>query len=87
MDWGYIIGYIGIALGLGVAPPQLIKIRRTGRTKDISLATYAFLIGAMGCYLLHAIYIHSPVFIIAQSINLTVNSVILGLLIKNGHHG
>ena len=86
MEIGYIIGFVGIALGLGVAPPQLIKIKRTGRTKDISLATYAFLVGALVCYLLHAIYIHSLVFILAQSISLIVNSIILGLLLKNGHH-
>lgn len=83
MDAGYIIGFVGIALGLCVAPPQLYKIIKTGKTGDISLATYIFLCVAIGCYLWHAIYISSSVFITAQSVNLTTNSIVLCLLIKS----
>lgn len=83
MEFGYLIGWTGVGLGLLVAPPQLIKIIRTGKCDDISLITYAALCGALICYLLHAIYINSIVFTVAQSINLVVNSVILVLLIRN----
>ena len=82
MDIGYLIGWTGVGFGLLVAPPQLVKIIRTKRTNDISLYTYAFLCLALVCYLIHAIYISAPVFIVAQSINLTTNSIILVLLIK-----
>jgi len=80
---GYLIGWMGVAFGLLVAPPQLIKIVRTGKSGDISLLTYGALCLALVCYLLHAIYINSPVFITAQSINLVTNSVILVFLIRH----
>ena len=82
MDIGYLIGFLGIALGLCVAPPQLLKIIKTGKTGDISLMTYIFLILAISCYLWHAIYIESVVFQIAQTVNLTTNTIVLCLLIK-----
>lgn len=77
------IGWLGVAFGLMVAPPQLWKILKTGKTDGISLLTYSFLFLALVCYLIHAIYINDIVFITAQSINITTNSVILGLLIKH----
>lgn len=82
MDWGYLVGWTGVGLGLLVAPPQLYKIIKTGKCNDISLLTYTALCGALICYLLHAIYINSIVFTVAQSINLATNSAILVLLIK-----
>lgn len=84
MEIGYIIGWLGVLFGLLVAPPQLIKILRTGKVDGISLATYTFLFCALICYLIHAIYIKSLVFTVAQSVNLTTNGVILMLLIKKG---
>ena len=81
------IGWIGVALGLLVAPPQLWKILRTKETKGISLWTYTFLVGALVFYLIHAILIKDAVFITAQSINITTNSVILWLLIKRRYGG
>ena len=82
MDIGYLIGFLGIALGVCVPIPQIIKIIKTGKTGDISLKTYTFLVLALVCYLSHAIYIESIVFTIAQSINLTTNTTVLYLLIK-----
>ena len=83
MDLGYLIGWLGVALGLLVAPPQLYKIIKTGRTKDISLVTYIFLCLALVCYLIHAIHIQAMVFIVAQAINLTTNTAILVIMIRN----
>ena len=74
---GYFIGWLGVAFGLFVAPPQLYKIITTGETQAISLVTYTFLCLALVCYLIHAIHIKSKVFITAQSINLVTNTVIL----------
>jgi len=75
------IGWLGVAFGLCVAPPQLYKIIKTGKTEAISRATYSFLCLALACYLVYAIYIGDPVFITAQSINLVINSIVLGYLI------
>ena len=79
---GYLIGWVGVFWGLLVAPPQLWKIIKTGRTDGISLMTYIFLFLALLCYLIHAISIKSPVFVVAQSLNLVTNGIILWLLIK-----
>jgi len=84
MKLGHLIGWIGVGLGLLVAPPQLIQIISTGETADISIWTYTFLCLALVCYLIHAIHIKSKVFITAQSINIVINGIILGYLIIGG---
>ena len=82
MDFGYVVGFIGIGLGVCVPIPQLLKIKRTGVIDGISVKTYIFLCFALASYLVHAIYIDSLVFTVAQSVNLATNSVILGLLVR-----
>lgn len=76
------VGIMGIVLGLCVAPPQLWKIIKTGKTSDISVWTYSFLVGALFCYLIYAISIRDTIFITAQSVNLVTNGVILFYLIR-----
>ena len=78
-----IIGWLGVAFGLLVAPPQLYKILKKRNTNGISLLTYIFLCLALVAYLIHAINIQDPVFIVAQSVNITVNFVILILLLRH----
>jgi len=82
VDIGYLIGWTGVLLGIGVPIPQLRRILKTKRANDVSLGTYILLCGALICYLIHAIHISAPVFIVAQSINLTTNSIILVLLFR-----
>ncbi len=84
MEFGYLIGWIGVAFGILVPIPQLLKIKRTKVIDGISLKTYLFLCMAIACYLAHAIYISAEVFIVAQSTNLTTNSIILGILWRRG---
>ncbi len=81
MEIGNIIGYIGVVLGLAVPVPQLLKLARTG-SSGVSLGTYVFLCLALVCYLIHAIYIGSPVFTISQSVNLATNTAILVVLTR-----
>lgn len=76
------VGVAGIIFGILVAPPQLYKIIRTGKTGDISVWTYTFLVCCMTCYLVYAISIKDAVFITAQAVNLTVNAIILGFLLR-----
>ena len=83
MEFGYVIGWVGVFFGLLVAPPQLIKILRSGKTEGISVLTYIFLTCALACYVWHSFYINSVVFQVAQSIGLTVNLTILYLLVKS----
>jgi uncharacterized protein with PQ loop repeat len=77
------VGWLGVAFGLLVAPAQLWKIIKTGKTDGISLITYMALCLALLCYLLYAIAIRDTVFITAQSINLSVNGAILIALIRD----
>ena len=79
---GYWIGWAGVLTGLLVAPPQLLKIIRTGKTDGISIVTYWALVFALLFYLIHAIYIGSLVFVVAQAINLLTNGVILIMLLR-----
>jgi len=76
-----IVGWLGVAAGFLVAPPQLYKILKHKKTDGISRVTYSFLVLALICYLIHAISIGDMVFITAQSINLFTNTIILGYLI------
>ena len=81
MKYGDKVGWLGVLLGLAVAPPQLFRIIMTGQTEAISVVTYTFLLLAMSCYLYHAVHLRSKVFITAQSINLVTNFAILMYLI------
>jgi len=87
MELGFVVGWMGVAFGLCVPIPQLIKIFKTRQVEAIALGTYAFLICCLICYLIHAIYIKSPVFTAAQSINLVTNGSILAYLIKRKYYG
>ncbi len=80
---GELIGWMGVILGVCVPLPQLYRIWKTKVVGGVSLGTYTFLVLALTCYLAHAIYINSPVFITAQSINLGTNFIIWGILIKD----
>ena len=82
MDIGYLVGWVGLFFGILVPIPQLYKMIKTGKSRSVSLLTYVFLCLAMIGYLIHAIYISAPVFIVAQSVNLTNNSIILIILIR-----
>ena len=87
MELGYIIGWVGVLFGLAVPVPQLIKIIRTKSMNDVSMGTYIFLCLTLTCYLIHAIWISAPVFIVAQSLNLVNNTLILGLLVRGKMKG
>jgi len=84
---GYWIGWFGVAFGLLVPLPQLVRIFRTKSLVNISLGTYTLLIMCLCCYLVHAIYIKSEVFATAQSINLLTNGSIWTLLMLNKFKG
>jgi uncharacterized protein with PQ loop repeat len=77
-----VIGWIGVVLGIFVAPLQLYKILKTKCVDGISIPTYIALCGALICYWYHAAEIRDPVFITAQSVNLIANAIILILLLR-----
>ena len=81
-DWPHTIGWIAVFFGVMVPIPQLYRMIKTGKSKDVSMMTYVFLCIAMTGYLILAISIREWVFIAAQSLNLTTNGVILAIKIR-----
>ena len=82
MDYAHIIGWFAVFFGVMVPLPQLYRMIKTGKSKDVSMLTYVFLCIAMTGYLILAISIGEWVFIVAQSLNLITNSVILSIKIR-----
>ena len=82
MDFGYLIGWIGLGFGVFVPLPQLYKMFKTKRLEDVSLGTYTLLVCCLLCYLVHAIHIKAIVFVCAQALGLVLNSAIWVLLIR-----
>ena len=74
-----IIGWIGVILGIAVAFPQLIKSIKEKSTKGVSKGTYQLLFLCILCYLVRAIAIKEPIFIVSNSINLVVVGAMLYL--------
>ena len=77
-----LIGWAGVAFVTTCSIPQLIKIIRTGRSRDVSAATYLLLVVGMFCYLIYAIHIEDTVFTVSNSIGLVSNGTILALKVR-----
>ena len=73
------IGWIGMVLSIATSVPQIVKSARERSTKGLSLVTYQVLFAAMACYLVRAVAIKEPVFIISGVVNLIVTSGMLYL--------
>jgi uncharacterized protein with PQ loop repeat len=75
--WSEMIGWVGMVLSIVTTVPQFVKSAREKSTKGLSLMAYQVLFAAMACYLVRAIVIKDPVFIISSVINLILT---LGML-------
>lgn len=80
MDFGYLIGWFGACIGITVPLFQIRKLLKYRDGTGVSILTYTALECALLCYLLHAIYIHSEVFTVIQSVNLCTNGFVLAWL-------
>lgn len=78
-----LIGWVGVCIGVVVPLPQLYNIFRYNKVSGVSIGTYSLLVMAMACYLIHAINIRDAVFVVAQSINILTNGLVLIMLIKS----
>ena len=77
-----IIGWTGVVIGIFVSVPQLIKSLKNKSTQGVSKHTYQLLFIAMLCYLVRAIAIKEPIFIVSNSINIVVTGTVLYLFKK-----
>ena len=77
-----IIGWVGVVLGILVSVPQLIKSIKEKSTKGVSLHVYQLLFLAVLCYLVRAIAIREPIFIVSNAISLITTAMVLYLFKK-----
>ena len=77
-----IIGWIGVVLGILVSVPQAIKSIKEKSTKGVSLQAYQLLFLTVLCYLIRAIAIREPIFIVSNAANLIVTGIVLYLFKK-----
>jgi len=77
-----ILGSIAVFLSVSCGIPQLFKMIQTGSSDNISPTTYKMLLVAVSFYLVRAIYIHAPIFIISNALNIIISSCILRMIYK-----
>jgi uncharacterized protein with PQ loop repeat len=75
-------GWIGICFGQLVPWFQIHKVLKRKKSGDVAIGTYIFLDIAILFYLIHAIDISDPAFIVAQALALFSNCLALFLIIK-----
>jgi uncharacterized protein with PQ loop repeat len=80
--WTEAIGWTGMVLSMTTSVPQFIKSVRARSTSGLSLMTYQILFAAIACYLVRAVAIKEPVFIISSIANLILTSGMLYLFKK-----
>jgi len=73
------IGWVGVGVGVCVSIPQFIKSVKERSTKGLSLRTYQLLCIAISCYLVRAVAVKEPVFIISNAFGLVITSAMLSL--------
>ena len=79
MDWTVLIGWVGVAFGISVNIPQALRIQRTKSAKDVSVWTYRILFVCVVCYLVRAIAIGEPIFIVSNAVAIVVCAWVLWL--------
>jgi len=77
-----IIGTIGLIISLFIAPAQIMKTLKTKSVEGISVATYYLLLVTCSCYLIRAIAIREPIFIISNFVGVTLTAYMLILIYK-----
>lgn len=77
-----IIGWLGVAIGIMVSLPQLVKSYREKSTQGVSKGTYWLLFLTMLCYLIRAIAIKEAIFIVSNTVNLVITGMVLYLFKK-----
>ena len=82
MELSQILSWIGTAVGMFVGIPQLVKTIRTGKTGDLSAATFILILITCACMLVRAIAIKEAAFIFYYTLLILINSLQLFLIWK-----
>jgi MtN3 and saliva related transmembrane protein len=83
-DWTALIGLIAAICTTSSFLPQVIKILRSKRTKDVSLPMYAILTAGLLLWLIYGFILNDLPLILANSISLTLSLCVLLLKIRHG---
>jgi MtN3 and saliva related transmembrane protein len=76
------IGYIAATLTTVAFLPQVLQVWKTKSTQDLALPTLLSFIAGLGMWLIYGILTHSPPVIIANTVTLLLNLVILHFKLK-----
>jgi MtN3 and saliva related transmembrane protein len=80
-DW---IGYAAAVLATSSFLPQVLKIIRSGQTKDISLTMYLLFCSGVALWLAYGFMLHLTPVIVANLVTLALSGAILFMKLKNG---
>jgi MtN3 and saliva related transmembrane protein len=84
MNLSEIVGYIATAFTVLAFIPQVWQVLKTRKTKDISLATFLFLLAGAMAWFTYGILLNSAPIIITNSIIGVFQSIIIGFKLKYG---
>ena len=84
MDWTAVVGWIGVCCSVSISIPQAIQIYKTKSSKDVSILTYWLLVATTLCYLVRAIAIKEPIFIVSNTLSFLVACWVITLKKKYG---
>lgn len=73
------IGWLGVVLSIMVSVPQLFKSIKVKSTTGVSLQTYQLLFSMGLCFLIKAVVIKEPIFIVSNFATLFITVIMLYL--------
>ncbi len=79
-----LIGYVAAVLTTGSLLPQVLRLMKTRRTKDISLLMYTILCAGLFLWTIYGFIIGSAPVYLANGASFLLAAIILYLKIKNG---
>ncbi|KKN15945.1 hypothetical protein LCGC14_0980780 [marine sediment metagenome] len=85
MNLTQVIGWVGVVAGASISLPQVIKSYRSKSTAGVSRRTYQLLLLTIICYLIRAVEIGAPVFIVGNSLSLVMCIVMLTFFGRYGN--
>jgi uncharacterized protein with PQ loop repeat len=74
-----IIGWVGVTLSIFISVPQFMQSFKKKSTEGLSKQTYQLLFLTVLCYLIRAIAIKEPIFIVSNAMNLIITAMVLYL--------
>jgi MtN3 and saliva related transmembrane protein len=84
LSWTTLIGLVAAGLTTISSLPQVLKILKSRRTSDISLATYAVLTAGLLLWCVYGVMLMNLPIILADGIAFVFSATVLGLKIRHG---